>query len=985
MKKIYYLLLSLSMMLPGMLHAQVNPSFGEDDYKKALWMTTRFYGAQRSGHGPNWLIAEHEPTNVPSALQQYSGNFVKGKSFIKDADGSYDLTGGWFDCGDHVKFGQTLFYSAYMLILGYSEFPAGYDDHYSFNYEGYIGASDYTWEGKKGKPNGIPDILDEVKYATDYFLKAMRDESTFYYQVGNGDLDHKHWVTSSFMSALPKNEGGEAEGSRQIYKATGNATSMASFCGATLAAMARLYKPFDPEYAQACLNKAIVAYNFVKNTTKGNTGGGGYYGAKPKYEPDMVVLFAELYRTTKDQKYLDEAQNRNGAAKFMHDDSGWNHNFSLCYNNTEDLAYYLLASLGNTLAKERLGYYVNSLYKPSSGYFLNVKNDGWGVLRFPANQAFVLALYDKLNDVKTLNPYTLTSIEYIMGKNKRNFSYIVGFGQNHPKYPHHRNFFGEDNDSESTVQPKAKYMQLGYMTGGSLNDGEYNDAISQYTYSEGGIDYNAGLVGALGYLNSIINPVDINKFGHPTPDLGSDISICGLSSVLLDSKVAAAGQRTFTWLLDGNQVESSKTATTYNAVRPGEYTCVIDSAGEWQTQATVKVLDVLPDVTLGEDITLCNPVVFTLDATVESSVVTYQWYKDGALIKDATNPKYTVNLPGTYECEISATGCPSKSDEVVVYSKLPIVADATSDSHGNVTLFVDGDGEYEWYDQPEGGTLLGTGNSYTTRITQNKTFYVQDAGSASFVTGPSVNTFTGDGTNWGNIGAAFTAEKPFLITGLTSKPAGIYNSEPVSLTLNLQYNGNTIGTYTSKAVENKGTNHNYVLTFDPPIEVPQAGNYILMPNGGFTPLFYQQGPAYSSYSESGIIQFTGATNGTASNNPFPALFNWQIQAGSGCARALANAIYDPNGSVEMEEISSGICDIYPNPVEDIMYISLKGEDWRDNISVEIISLMGSVISTNVIAPGEVSSGINVSELKQGIYLVRLTSGNNTVVKQIIKK
>ena len=410
MKHLNYLFLLLVVMTLGTpkLNAQSSPSFDKEQYQKALWMTTRFYGAQRSGHGPNWLIATHEPTTVPNALKGNLGAFEKGKSFIKDADGSYDLTGGWFDCGDHAKFGQTLFYSAYMLILGYSEFPEGYDDYYSFDYNGYIGADDYTWEGKKGKPNGIPDILDEVKYATDYFIKCIRDKSTFYYQVGNGDYDHKHWVTAPLMSTLAISEGGEAEGSRPIYKASGNVTSMASLCGATLAAMARLYQKFDPEYAKLCLDKALIAYEFVNSTSKGNTGGGGYYGAKGKYEPDMSILFAELYRTTGNNKYLTEAVN---VATFMNDDSGWNHNFSLCYNNTEDLTYYLLASCGNAVAKERLGYYVNSLYKPTSGYFLNVKNDNWGVLRFPANQAFVFALYDKLNGVEGIIPYSLASVE----------------------------------------------------------------------------------------------------------------------------------------------------------------------------------------------------------------------------------------------------------------------------------------------------------------------------------------------------------------------------------------------------------------------------------------------------------------------------------------------------------------------------------------------------------------------------------------------
>ena len=41
--------------------AQDNLSFAKEQYQKALWMTTRFYGAQRMGDGVKWLISTHVP------------------------------------------------------------------------------------------------------------------------------------------------------------------------------------------------------------------------------------------------------------------------------------------------------------------------------------------------------------------------------------------------------------------------------------------------------------------------------------------------------------------------------------------------------------------------------------------------------------------------------------------------------------------------------------------------------------------------------------------------------------------------------------------------------------------------------------------------------------------------------------------------------------------------------------------------------------
>ena len=170
LNKILLSLLSL-VALPSLLFAQ---NFSSAEYKKALWMTTRMYGGQRSGAN-NWLVSNHLPSGVDASL--------KGMSFIKDQDtDGYDLSGGWHDCGDHVKFGQTEYYSAYMLLKAYYEFPTGYDDYYSQDYKGYTNANDWSWEGAKHDPNGIPDIIDEVKHATDYFIKCAKNSTTFYYQ-----------------------------------------------------------------------------------------------------------------------------------------------------------------------------------------------------------------------------------------------------------------------------------------------------------------------------------------------------------------------------------------------------------------------------------------------------------------------------------------------------------------------------------------------------------------------------------------------------------------------------------------------------------------------------------------------------------------------------------------------------------------------------------------------------------------------------------
>ena len=70
--------------------------FSQHNYREALHKTTYYYGAQRCGDTKSWI---HEACHTRDG----------------ERDG-IDLTGGWHDCGDHVKFGQTNGYAAALML-----------------------------------------------------------------------------------------------------------------------------------------------------------------------------------------------------------------------------------------------------------------------------------------------------------------------------------------------------------------------------------------------------------------------------------------------------------------------------------------------------------------------------------------------------------------------------------------------------------------------------------------------------------------------------------------------------------------------------------------------------------------------------------------------------------------------------------------------------------------------------------------------------
>jgi hypothetical protein len=64
-----------------------------------------------------------------------------------------------------------------------------------------------------------------------------------------------------------------------------------------------------------------------------------------------------------------------------------------------------------------------------------------------------------------------------------------------------------------TIPEKNKYF--GYLVGGTRESNAYSESVTDYTTTEGGIDYNAGLLGALAYVVSKLAPADTSKFGKP--------------------------------------------------------------------------------------------------------------------------------------------------------------------------------------------------------------------------------------------------------------------------------------------------------------------------------------------------------------------------------------------------------------------------------------------------------------------------------------
>ncbi|XP_069943511.1 uncharacterized protein [Cherax quadricarinatus] len=433
------------------------------DYAQVLCMGILFYEAERSGHLP----ADQRITwRYDSALDDGS-------------DVGHDLTGGYYDAGDHVKFGFPMAYSASLIGWGLIDFADGYE------------AAGQVEYGRAA-----------VKWATDYFLKAYTAHWEFYGQVGRGDLDHSYW-------GRPENMTMERPSMKIDEAAPGS--ELAGETAAALAIASIVFKEADPAYSSKILGVASELYEFAdakrQNYHISIPDAAAYYQSFSGYYDELLWAALWLYRATDDATYLDRARGHYAEIPT----SPNNRLVQFSWDDKRAGAF----SLGTLLDPEFTEYATGiqgffdwvkheAPYTPAGLVYL----DTWGPNRHAANVAFLMFWNAKQGlDVEENRSWGQGQINYILGDTGRSF--VVGYGVNPPKRPHHRSSScpsmpGSCHDGWAEKQEGPNPQTLyGALVGGPSEDDTYTDDRIDYIHNEVACDYNAAFVGALAALVEI--------------------------------------------------------------------------------------------------------------------------------------------------------------------------------------------------------------------------------------------------------------------------------------------------------------------------------------------------------------------------------------------------------------------------------------------------------------------------------------------------
>ncbi|XP_047320322.1 endoglucanase 13-like [Impatiens glandulifera] len=471
------LLLGVSMFLHGFVSA---------DYSIALTKSLLYYEAQRSGKLP-------------------SGQRVqwRGDSALRDGQSSrIDLSGGYYDAGDNVKFGFPMAFTVTMLAWSVVEY-----------------------ESELSNKGELFHALESIKWGTDYFIKAHPKPNVFYGEVGDGDSDHQCWQRPEDMTT-PRTP--------YMIDSSHPGSDLAGETAAAMAAASIAFRKSNPTYALTLLTHAKELYDFAisnQGQYQNSIPPAGKFYSSSGYEDELTWAATWLFYATGEQKYVDRiVQAGSGGTRSMF---SWDDK----YVGAQLLVTKFL--MEKKLNDNRLFDYKNK----AEEFICNVIQKGnsnvgrtsagllwwsqWNNLQYVTSSMFAATTYSKYLEASrsTLNcargqvtpseiiSFVHSQVDYILGLNPKHMSYMVGYGQNYPQKVHHRGAsIVSINKVHTPVSCSDGFSQWfnknapnpnvldGAIVGGPDQSDNYNDDRGNYQQGEAATANTAPLVGVLAHL-----------------------------------------------------------------------------------------------------------------------------------------------------------------------------------------------------------------------------------------------------------------------------------------------------------------------------------------------------------------------------------------------------------------------------------------------------------------------------------------------------
>jgi endoglucanase len=503
---------------------------GADLYRQLKADALGFFYQNRSGIAINAALTggaqfARPAGHKPDRARCFSGGDDKYNVW-PPCEHELDVTGGWYDAGDHGK---------YVVNGGIALWTLQHLAERTLHVPG----ADPSWfaDGKLALPergNGFPGLLNEARWQMDFML-AMQVPDGRWLAAPVGDQRDKlsalkldsidaggmahHKVHDSAWTEIPIRPDRDTRTRHLYYPTTAATLNLA----ATAAQCTRLWRTLDPAYAQRCYkaatrawdaairHPAVYAYDLF-------SGGGPYDDLDVSDE--FYWAAAELFLTTGDDRYLRALQ---ASPRYLAVPSAQvNAQGDLLWADLSAAGTIALLTVPGKLPAADAARARERLLGAARGYLAQIEQEGyllpytvesypWGSNANIINRALVLGVAHDLTREPAFFHGAAEAMNYLLGRNPMDQSYVSGYGARTLQNPHHRFWARQRNpeypgpppgvlsggpNSVSFSDPVAAKLK-GFCTGQTC----WVDDIGAWTMNEVAINWNAPLVWVAAFLD----------------------------------------------------------------------------------------------------------------------------------------------------------------------------------------------------------------------------------------------------------------------------------------------------------------------------------------------------------------------------------------------------------------------------------------------------------------------------------------------------
>lgn len=504
---------------------------GGELYSYMLYDSLNYFYQNRSGiEIESQYITSGDSASLARAAGHTSDNATIEQTWgYSGSSGTQDVTGGWYDAGDHGK---------YVVNGGISLWTMQNQYEIALKNGSEAAYADGTMSIPENS-NGYPDLLDEARYEMEWMFKMMVKDGDYANMVYHKVHDIK-WTALALAPADDTEE-------RIIKPPTTAATLNMAACAAQAY---RLWKDIDPAFAEECLSNSKLAYDAAKKhpdmyAPLDESVGGGPYGDDDATD-EFYWAACELYLATNDNAYMKDAE---ASPHYMKtevklsggedvDSAGsfnWAHtaalgNLSMALNTD-----MLDPSAKDELTKSICGaadYYEELTDKQGYGqpyeagtvsYIIDRNGYTWGSNSFVTNNSIIMAYAYELSGEDDYLEGVVSGMDYILGRNPMDYSYVTGYGTHAVENPHHR-WWSNQVDESFPKAPNGVLvggpnsgMQDPWVKGSGWKPGEiapakcYMDNIEAWSVNECTINWNTPLAWLSAYLADKNGGIVINN------------------------------------------------------------------------------------------------------------------------------------------------------------------------------------------------------------------------------------------------------------------------------------------------------------------------------------------------------------------------------------------------------------------------------------------------------------------------------------------